>query len=394
MLRILHVIRSLDSAAGGPVEALRNQAACRASMGIATSAACLDAPQRIPEIPGATTLSLGHGPGVYGYSSVAVQRLRGLTTTHDIAVINGLWQFHALAAHRAFAGRLPYVVFPHGMLDPWFNRTYPLKALKKRLYWRFGDYRVLRDSAAVCFTSEAERRLARESFRPYVAREAVVSYGTTSPPAASDSFRQAFLARCPGAANRRYLLFLGRIQEKKGCDLLIDSFASVAAQWPDLMLVMAGPDQDGLTARLQRRAAAADLTHRILWPGMLRDDAKWGAFYGADAFCLPSHQENFGVAVAESLACGIPVLISDQVNIWREIEAGGAGFVAPDTVHGMTGLLHRWMGLTPEAVATMRAAARACFLERFEIRQAVCSLTGLLQRILAGDLPEPWSASE
>ncbi len=392
MLRILHVIRSLDPAAGGPVEGLRNQAACRAAMGIATTAASLDSLGRIPAVPGATTFSLGHGLGTFGYSRNAIALLRSLAANHDVAVVSGLWQYHALAAHRAFAGRIPYVVYPHGMLDPWFNRTYPLKALKKRLYWRLGDFRVLRDAAAVCFTSESERRLARESFRPYVAREMVVSYGTASPPTETEAQRQAFIARCPAVANRPYILFLGRIQEKKGCDLLIDSFASVLGQRPELMLVMAGPDQGGLTERLQLRASASGFADRVLWPGMLRDQAKWGAFYGAEVFCLPSHQENFGIAVAEALACGVPVLISDQVNIWREVEAAGAGIVAPDTLQGMTALLHRWLALPSEAKLNMRAAARACFCERFEIRHAVNCQTALMQRVLAGDRLETWSA--
>jgi len=102
---------------------------------------------------------------------------------------------------------------------------------------------------------------------------------------------------------------------------------------------------------------------------MLQGAAKWGAFYAAEVFCLPSHQENFGVVVAEALACGTPVLISNKVNIWREIEADAVGFVSDDTVAGAAYNLQRWLRLAPQDHAEMSARARACFAERFHIQR-------------------------
>ena len=116
--------------------------------------------------------------------------------------------------------------------------------------------------------------------------------------------------------------------------MLIDAFAKVAADDPELHLVMAGPDQQQWSAELQQTAAKAGIAARIHWPGMITGDAKWGAFYGAEAFILPSHQENFGIAVAEAMACGTPVLLSDKVNIAEEIANDGAGFMEPDTPDG------------------------------------------------------------
>ena len=103
---------------------------------------------------------------------------------------------------------------------------------------------------------------------------------------------------------------------------------------------------------------------------MLSGDAKWGAYRAADAFVLTSHSENFGIVIAEALACGLPVLISDKVNIWREIEGGGAGLVEPDTVDGATSLLERWLNLPDPQRAGMRQRARTCFLDHFEARAA------------------------
>jgi glycosyltransferase involved in cell wall biosynthesis len=123
---------------------------------------------------------------------------------------------------------VPYFVFTHGMLDPWFKRHYPLKHLKKWLYWPWGEYRVLRDARALMFTCEEERRLARESFWLYKANECVTNYGTARPEGDSEKQREAFLSEFPELRGKRVLLFLGRIHEKKGCDILIQSFGDLA----------------------------------------------------------------------------------------------------------------------------------------------------------------------
>jgi glycosyltransferase involved in cell wall biosynthesis len=107
---------------------------------------------------------------------------------------------------------------------------------------------------------------------------------------------------------------------------------------------------------------------------MLRDNLKWGAFAAAETFILPSHQENFGIAVVEALASGLPVLISNRINIWREIESDGAGYVEDDTTAGIYRLLKRWLGTPASERAAMRNQARRCFIERFEIQGATDSL--------------------
>ncbi len=112
---------------------------------------------------------------------------------------------------------------------------------------------------------------------------------------------------------------------------------------------------------------------------MLQGELKWGALLAAEAFILPSHQENFGIAVAEALAVGTPVLISDKVNIWREIEADNAGLVAPDTLDGTVSLLERWLALSADARQQMGERARACFTARFEIRRATENLLAVIR---------------
>jgi glycosyltransferase involved in cell wall biosynthesis len=275
----------------------------------------------------------------------------------------------------------PYFVFTHGMLDPWFKRTYPLKHIKKLLYWPWGEYRVLRDAAAVLFTSEQERRLARQSFALYRCHEEVVNYGTAAPSVDLAAARAEFIAAYPQLAGKRLLLFLGRLHEKKGCDLLVEAFVArgrESASSKDLHLVMAGPARDQDYLRRLKELAGTDSA--VTFPGMLTGNLKWGAFAAADAFVLPSHQENFGIAVVEAMACGTPVLVSKEVNIWREIVDDGAGFAEEDNATGTARLLERWLSLPHADAEAMRRAARASFNNRYEIHRAVDSLVDVLQR--------------
>jgi len=197
----------------------------------------------------------------------------------------------------------------------------------------------------------------------------VVPYGASGPTGDPEVQKNAFFAKCPQAKDKRYLLFLGRIHRKKGCDLLIDAFAKVAASDPDLYLVMAGPDQQLWSAKLKATAASAGVADRIFWPGLITGDAKWGAFFGSEAFVLPSHQENFGIAVAEALACGKPVLLADKVNIAEDIAADGAGLMELDTAEGTLRLLRRWIGMTPQEKRHMAELAHRCFHSRYDMRE-------------------------
>ncbi|MDW3681304.1 glycosyltransferase [Cupriavidus sp. CV2] len=371
-MKILHVISSIDPGGGGPIEGVRQLRAPLRERGVQVQVCCGDAPDapcvRDSELD---VIALGPSSLKYGFNRHMVAWLRAHCEEYDAVIVEGLWQFHALAVWLALRGRrVPYFVFTHGMLDPWFRDHYPLKHLKKSLYWLVGDYWVLRHASGVLFTCSEEKLRASGAFWPYRCREVVASYGTAQPPQDSVPLREAFFCAFPEVRDKRSVLFLGRIHEKKGCDLLVEAFAGVAAEHPALHLVLAGPYDAALRAALEQRIAAFGLSARVSWTGMLKGDLKWGAFHAAEVFCLPSHQENFGVAVAEALGCGVPVLISDKVNIWREIVADGAGLVGPDTAHGAAATLQQWLQAEPIARARMRAAASQCFARRFQAGQA------------------------
>src|SRR5882757_1830598 len=235
-VKILHVLSSADPGVGGPLEGVRQRGIRLQQLGHSVEVVTLDDPNLdFLKLFPLTVHALGPASGSYRYSGRLVPWLKENARRYDAVIVNGLWQYNSFGAWRALKGMgVPYFVFTHGMLDPWFKRAYPLKHLKKWLYWPWGDYRVLRDARAVLFTSEEERLQASRSFWLYRAKERVIAYGTSTPPNGADELRERFLAAHPSLRDRRIILFLSRIHEKKGCDLLIRAFARAALTDPAL----------------------------------------------------------------------------------------------------------------------------------------------------------------
>lgn len=383
-LKILQLVHTLDPSVGGVAAAVLGLSRGMAKCGHKVEIVVLDdinSPWlRDIDMP---VHALGVGLTSYRYSSKLLPWLKENGGNFDKVIVNGIWQYLSFAAWRRYAkSSLPYFVFPHGMLDPWFKETFPLKHFKKWLYWPWADYRVLRDAAAVIFTAEEERLLARKSFWLYRVREKVSPLGVDALPPVSSEGRENFFQRFPQLRDKRMLLFLGRLHPKKGCDLLIEAFAQLTDH--SFTLVLAGPDQVGWQASLQQRVADLNLQSRVVFTGMLEGEMKQAALELADAFVLPSHQENFGMAVVEALAVGLPVLISNRINIWREVDQDGAGYVESDDFSGTVRLLTRWSGAAPNVRDAMRDNARRCFGRRFEITRAVDSLLAILNEPQSG----------
>jgi glycosyltransferase involved in cell wall biosynthesis len=389
-LRILEVIASADPASGGPIEGMLRMDQASRRVGVERHVVTCERPNALflADFP-MTVHALGESkPGAvshsllthYGYTPHLIPWLKAHARDYDAVIVNGLWNYATFAAAMTLpGGRTPYFVFTHGMMDPWFRRQSPLKHLAKQAFWTFCEGRLLAGARAVLFTTEEERRLARGQFFGWQYREAVVGYGTAAPPPPSPKQVDAFRAAAPALGERPFLLFLSRIHPKKGCDMLVEAFAQVAAKAPSLDLLIAGPDQVGLMAKLQAQAQRLGVADRIHWTGPLYGEAKWGAMRSAQAFILPSHQENFGIVVAEALACGTPVLITDKVNIWQEVHEGGAGLVAADTLAGTERLLQDWLTLTAEARATMRGAAKATFVANFDVTRTAPRVIDLVR---------------
>ena len=384
-LNILHVIRSVNPVGGGPIEGLKQLARENMENGHLVDVVSLDDPDA-PWVAACPVRCFAVGPSrwKYGFCPSLVTWLKARRLDYDIVIVNGIWQYHSYAVWRALKGTsTPYFVFTHGMLDPYFKKRYPLKHLKKWLYWPWAEYRVLRDAEGVLFTCEEERLLARRSFWLYKVRETVVNYGVAEPPVATQAQLDAFLDAYPEVRGKTVLLCLGRVHPKKGLELAVRAFGELTkdrqVNGAKAHLVLAGPEEPAYAVRLRSIVTELEIAHQITFTGMLTGDMKWGAFRSADAFILPSYQENFGIAVVEALACGLPVLISDQVNIWREIEEDGAGVIRPATLDGARALIKAWLAFDDTTRDAMKQAAMASYRRRFDAREAAQSLIAATQ---------------
>lgn len=394
-MHILHVIASVDPATGGPIEGILRQEevtrdvfhfSSREIVSLDPPAApyLQDFPLKVHAVGrprrrgGPLRRFLDH----YRYAPDFRPWLKENAGRFDVVFVHGLWNYASAGASRVLPRTgVPYFAFTHGMMDPWFKRTYPLKHLAKRVFWRFAEGPLLAGATSVLFTCEEERRLARTSFAGFPYRETVVGYGAAEPPPVTPDDAALVDAAVPGLAGRRYILFLSRIHRKKGCDDLLAGFARAAGLDPDIQLVVAGPDTTGLRPSLEAQARSLGVADRVFWPGPLYGRTKWAALRQAEAFALPSHQENFGIAVAEALGCGTPVLISRQVNIWREIAEGGAGIVDADDAGGVERMMRRWM-TTPAGDRTRMATdARNLFLDKFSVQKTAPELLRTVSRL-------------
>lgn len=369
-MKILHAICSADPRGGGPVEGICQlgcaiQAAGKHQVEVLT----LDPPDApyVAEFP-LRVYALGPGFTKYSVAPWLVPWLVRHSSNYDIVIVNGIWRYPGIAVQRAarITGKA-YCVYPHGMLDPWFKKAYPLKHLQKWVAWRCGEQKVLSEAAGVLFTCEEEMYLARKLFREYSAKEFVVGYGTSPASCATPSEIEALYYQFPDLRGKKIVLFLSRIHAKKGCDLVIESFARVLGRLSNWHLVIAGPENPEVSPVLARLAEDLGISKRITWTGMVRGGDKRALLSLAEVFMLPSHQENFGIAIAEAMSYGVPPLISDKVNIWREIEGDGAGLVAEDTLEGACSLLTSWISLSDSDQEDMKRRARQSFQRRFEI---------------------------
>jgi glycosyltransferase involved in cell wall biosynthesis len=372
---VLHLVSTLDPAVGGVSQAVRTMIRGLAELNLRNEVATVDLPTA-GYLAGETfkTYAMGPAKTPWAYSKNLHLWLQKNLERYEAVIIHGLWQYQSHCAFKVWKSlnKKPRLfVMPHGMLDPYFQKAKgrKLKAIRNQLIWHLVEKHLVNNSNGLLFTCETEKILARVPFQPYnPISEKVVGLGVEPPPRYNIAMKSSFEKRLGGNVNN-YLLFISRIHEKKGVDLLIRAYISLKSTNPLLAdLVIAGPGLDTEYGKQMQQLAGT--TKGIHFPGMLTGDAKWGAFYGCDAFILPSHQENFGIAVVEALSCGKAVLISDQVNIWREIQEGGSGIVQPDTEQGTFEMLRIWNDLPHGKKLEMQSKAGSTYIIYFSMPEA------------------------
>jgi glycosyltransferase involved in cell wall biosynthesis len=332
-MRILHVIPSISPTQGGPSFAIPLIATALSGAGLTVDIATtdddggerLDVPLNVPfNRQGANYFCFKRQTHFYKFSWPITRWLAANVSNYDLVHIHALFSYATCAAaFHAKRARVPYIVRPLGALNHWgmLNRRRRLKALSFRII----ESRILGNAAAIHYTSEQERMEATQA--GVTATGAVVPLGIDVDAQAGD--RDLFLQSFPQAAGRRIILFLSRIDPKKGLDILLSAFVRVRQQDSSTLLVIAGDGKPELVRDLKALSRRLGIASDILWPGFLSGSHKAAALAAAAVFVLPSYSENFGIAPVEALAAGLPCVISDQVGIADDVQTARAGLVVP-----------------------------------------------------------------
>lgn len=372
-LSIIHVVHSIDPGHGGTTEAVRMLA--RTPETVKTTVLSADSPDANLSRGWPCPVRLFGPPKTkFGWTPRWRAGIADLLQPGAVVVVHGLWQYHAFVASRQAArARVPVLIYPHGMLDPWSLQQ--SRWLKQAAWWAF-NRQVFQSAAGVCFTTEDERRLAAPKLGSIPGDQWIVPLGVEEPPDAVEILKTEFQSLNPSLAGRRLFLFLGRLHPKKGCDMLLEAFArwrSVNDQGKTAHLRFVGaPHATHFQTELEQQCSSLGLHigQDVSFAGGVQGRVKWRELAAAEVLVLPSHQENFGLVVAEALACGVPTLLSDKVNTAPTIAGARAGLVADDTVDGAYQLLQGWHSMSETAKAECRCKARNLYVDHFSIQIA------------------------
>jgi len=314
------------------------------------------------------------------------ERVHRLVQEADLVHLHTMWSpLNAIVARACSGSNKPYVISPHGMLDPY---SLGIKSLKKRAYLRMVENRTIRGASGVLFTADDERDLAVAQIGQ-VPNPGVVALGADTPGASREALRARFRAAHPDLADTSLFIFLGRLHPKKRPDAVIRAMPAVRARQADAALLIVGGGQPDYVDGLKKLAANLGVGDCVHFLGLLTGDEKWSALAASRVFVLPSRQENFAIAVAEALQLGLPVLITDKINIWREIVGSGAGVLLredrleEDIASNATALLGDL-----EACRAMEHKARALALRAYTWPASVQRLCAYYDTVLRSQRAE------
>ncbi|HMH50417.1 MAG TPA: glycosyltransferase [Candidatus Acidoferrum sp.] len=392
------MIPSVGPFRGGPSVAMRTLARSLARVGVEVDVATtdddgpgrLDVPLGCPVSDGDTTYwYFRRQTRFYTVSWPLTRWLSAHVREYDLVHIHALFSYATLPAS-VYARRygVPYVVRPLGTLNRFGMEQ--RRPLLKRLSFGMVERRILAGAARVHYTSEAERREAALLQAP--GRATVIPHGIDvgafRKRAASGWIRR----RAPHLAGRTTILFLSRIDPKKGLDLLLSAFARVRSTRSDVGLVIAGDGDPAFVGKLRGESERLGLADAVYWAGLLDDHEKRAALADADLFVLPSYSENFGLAVVEAMASRLPVVVSDQVGIHHEVVEGSAGLVIPCEVPALATALATLIANPPLRRRLGEGAGRLAET-RFSAEAMAHAVLGLYREIVGAPRPARMVAS-
>ncbi|MFN3629338.1 MAG: glycosyltransferase [Casimicrobiaceae bacterium] len=351
-MRVLHVIPSLSRVHGGPSRAARMMERGLRDAGVAVSVATTDDDGagrsarplgRWIDEEGGTRIYFRRWTRFYQSAPGALPWLWRHVRDFDLVQVHALFSFMSIAgAAVAYARGVPFIIRPLGTLASWGLSA--RRPLLKRLSLGLIERPLLRAAAAVHCTSEAEANEVR-ALEPG-ARTCVIPLAVES----------AAVELRPAESTEPVVLFLSRLDPKKNLEAVLDAWPQVLAAHPGARLRVAGTGAPDYVGRLRAHCDALGVGESVDWLGHLEGAEKEAAFAGAWLFVLPSHAENFGIAVAEALARGLPCVLTPAVAIAADVQTAGAGVICDGTPQRLAATLIRVLADADQREAMARAA--------------------------------------
>lgn len=387
-VKVLHVIPSVSASQGGPSFAMPLIERALASAGVEVTVATtdddgpgkhlnVDLEKPIPS-GGATRFYFRKQTEFYKYSLPLKRWLNQNARQFDMVHVHALFSHASVSAARAARKQnVPYIIRPLGVLNR-YGLT-QRRAMLKRISLAWIERPLLRDAAAMHYTSKAEQLEAEAAGA--CAPAFVIPLGIDLARFGKLAGADLFLSRFPQAKGKPIVLFLSRLDPKKGLDILLPAFAEVKELNPQAMLVVAGSGDETFTRNMKVLAAELELGDSVLWPGFLEGEMKLSALAAATVFVLPSYSENFGIALVEAMAAGVPCLTTEGVAVAGDVAENKAGLVAKPIVSDLACSLNRV--LSDSALRErLSASARSLARKRFSLDAMGRALKELYSRVI------------
>ena len=364
-IRILRIISSLNPKYGGPSKTIIDSSLNLIREGFDVDILTHDSKKNI-YIKNKEINFINKGPafGTYRFNIKLFLWLLKKRNLYDIFIVHGIWEFNTLICR--FLLKNNYFIFTHGQLDPFFKKQI-LKKIKKQVYWWLFEKKNLLKSKSLLLTSENEKKLLENTFvNTKKIKKTVIHYGINKTKFNKKKCLKIFYKKFPQLKNKKFFLYLGRFHEKKGCEILIRSIKKLINNNMNTFVLMAGP-QNSYKDNLKELTKRYNLTNNFFWSDIILKDMKWGAISASEAMVLSSHGENFGVSLVESLSCSKPVLTTNKVNIYREIDRFKAGFVSNNNVNSFFKILNKFKKLKKNKIIEMKKNSLKCFESNFNL---------------------------
>ena len=377
-IKILRIIHTLDPAHGGPQNAIIDNSLSLIKNGISVDILTSDIRNyHFKKIKNLRIINKGPSLNDYGLNFRLFYWLLKNKKEYSFILIHGIWQFYTLAARILFKNK--YFVFIHGQLDPFFSLNL-IKKIKKKLYWFLIERGNLISSKSLLLTSDLEKKLITKTYvDTNMLNKVVINYGITKPNFNKKTVLEVFYKKFPKLKNKKFLLFLGRFHEKKGCDVLIKALKKIKNKNISINVLLAGPDNQ-YKNDLKSIVKKLELNNEIFWSDIISKDLKWGAITASKGMVLSSHGENFGVSLAESLCCGKPVLSTYKVNIYPKIMEYKCGLISKDTINDFEKILLKFNNFDHLKLKNYSKNAIKCFNNNFNLNSKYNKLAIYLKK--------------